>query len=200
MEIDLFKLQHSLSEMLTEKRFYHSLGVQATSFAMAARYDYDLNKASLAGLLHDCAKCLTDDQLLYYCETNHIIVRDVERSIPYLLHGKLGAFYAEHKYSIKDADVLSAITYHTTGKSDMTLLEKIVFTADFIEPGRSDKRIPNLNQIRKIAFNNLDLAVYRILESTLTYLKNENQKIDTLTVEAHAFYKEKIAPQERGLE
>lgn len=189
MEYDVFKIQHNLSQELTEKRFYHSLGVQTTSFAMAIRYNYDVDKANLAGLIHDCAKCLQDEQLLLNCVTYNIPISEVERRNPYLLHGKLGAYYAELKYGINDTDILSAITYHTTGKVDMTLLEKIIFTADFIEPGRSAKRIPNLNEIRKLAFEDLDKAVYRILDSTLHYLKEEGQEIDNLTAQAYDFYK-----------
>lgn len=192
MEYEIFELQQKLSRKLAEKRFYHSLGVQATSFAMAIQIGADadtVEKANLAGLMHDCAKYLSDEKMLMRCKKYNLAISEVETRNPYLLHGKLGAYYAEYKYGIIDADILSAITYHTTGKPDMTLLEKIVFTADYIEPNRSENQIPDLNEIRKLAFDDLDKAVYRILENTLYYLKGEHQEIDNLTVEAYDYYK-----------
>jgi len=189
MEYDIYTIQHDLSKKLTEKRFYHSLGVQTISFAMAIQYGYDVEKANFAGLLHDCAKYLQDEKLLLKCEKYNLPISELERRNIYLLHGKLGAYYAENKYGILDADILSAIIYHTTGKPNMSLLEKIIFTADYIEPNRSSKRIPDLNEIRKLAFSDLDKAVYRILNNTLLYLKSEQQEIDYLTVEAYNYYK-----------
>lgn len=189
MEYDIFTLQHDLSGVLTEKRLYHSIGVQAFCLALALHHGYNVEKANLAGLIHDCAKCIPDDQMLMECDNNNITVKEVERRNPYLLHGKLGAFYAEHKYGIKDSDILSSVVYHTTGKPDMTLLEKIVFTADYIEPNRSSKQIPDLNAIRALAFENLDEAVYKILENTLHYLEGVQKEIDNMTIDAYLYYK-----------
>lgn len=189
MNYNIFELQQKLSKKLTEKRFYHTLGVQAISFAMAIQYGYDIEKANLAGLLHDCAKCLPDETLLSECNTYGLSVSEVERRNPYLLHGKLGAYYAEYKYGIVDAEILSAIIYHTTGKPNMTLIEKIIFTADYIEPNRSSKQIPDLNEIRRLAFENIDKAVYRIIENTLNYLENEHLEIDNSMVDAYDYYK-----------
>jgi putative HD superfamily hydrolase of NAD metabolism len=189
MKNEIFDLQHDLSKRLTEKRFYHSLGVQGTSVALAALYSCDIEKANLAGLLHDCAKCLSDKELVEECRSYKLPISDVENRNPYLLHGKLGAYYAEHRYGIGDEEVLSAITFHTTGKAAMTMLEKIIFTADYIEPNRLAARIPELNHIRKAAFCNLDEAVFKILENTLNYLNQEHQEIDLLTVAAYDYYK-----------
>ncbi len=189
MDYDIYALQHDLTNILTEKRLFHSFGVQDFSFALALRYGYDTSKANVAGLLHDCAKCIEDTIMLKECEKYNIPVREVEHRSPYLLHGKLGAYYAEHKYGIIDSDVLSAITYHTTGKPDMSLLEKIVFTADYIEPNRSRDHIPGLDKIRELAFFDLDKAVYQILTNTLQYLKCKQLEIDNLTIDAYDYYK-----------
>lgn len=189
MDYDIYALQHELSNILTEKRLFHSFGVQSFSFALALRYGYDTSKANVAGLLHDCAKCMKDTTILMECEKNNIAVRAVERRSPYLLHGKLGAYYAEYKYGITDRDVLSAITYHTTGKPDMNMLEKIVFTADYIEPNRSTKCIPGLEYTRELAFCDLDKAVYQILDNTLQYLESKQLEIDNLTIDAYDYYK-----------
>lgn len=185
----LMSIKKSLAKELTEKRFYHTLGVEAVSFSLAIQHNCDMDKALLAGLLHDCAKCLPNQELLIQCDKYNLPVSDVERRNPYLLHGKLGAYYSELNYGITDKEVHSAIAYHTTGKPDMTLLEKIVFTADYIEPGRSSDRIPDLGEIRKLAFSNLDEAVVRILSNTIKYLKSEGQEIDQLTIKAYEYYK-----------
>lgn len=192
MDYDIYDLEHELTKVLTEKRLFHSFGVQGISFALAIRHGCDTSKANVAGLLHDCAKCMEDTDILMECDKYKIPVKEVERRNPYLLHGKLGAYYAEHKYGITDFDTLSAITYHTTGKPDMNLLEKIVFTADYIEPNRSSNRIPGLDAIRELAFTDLNKAVYQILFNTLNYLENQQQEIDNLTIEAYDYYKKYI--------
>ncbi|BCJ94962.1 hydrolase [Anaerocolumna cellulosilytica] len=192
MNYDIYILQHKLSKILTEKRFYHSLGVQAMSLSLAARYGGDCDKAILAGLLHDCAKNLKNEVLLSECEKYDLGISEVERRNVYLLHGKLGAYYASQKYNITDKEVLSAIVYHTTGKPDMALLEKILFVADYIEPGRGADRIPELNTIRETAFSDLDKAVLLILSNTLSYLEEKGQEIDEMTKRAYEFYKNRF--------
>lgn len=192
MEYDLFTLKKNIAKEMTEKRFYHTLAVESVSFSLAIRYNYDTDKATLAGLLHDCVKCLPDEEMLMQCEKYNLPISDVERRNAYLLHGKLGAYYAMQKYGILDEDILSAITYHTTGKENMNLLEKIVFTADYIEPNRSKKRIPDLDNIRKLAFSDIDKAVYQILANTLNYLDSGTGEIDQLTVKAYEYYKKKL--------
>ncbi|MDF2951521.1 MAG: hypothetical protein K0S18_1104 [Anaerocolumna sp.] len=194
MKNDLLAIKKSLSTILPEKRFYHTLGVEAVSFSLAARYESNTNQAALAGLLHDLARCFPDPELLKQCDAYHLPVSEVERRNPYLLHGKLGAYQAKEVYGITDSNMLSAIAYHTTGKPDMNLLEKIIFTADYIEPNRSGKHIPDLDEIRSLAFHDIDQAVYRILDNTLKYLESGTQEIDPLTKEAYNFYKQKINP------
>ncbi len=189
MEYDIFTLQKKLSKIMTEKRFYHSLGVQGMSLALAIRYGYDMDKANLAGLLHDCAKDMEDEELIAECKKYKLPVSDVENRNGFLLHGKLGAYYSEYKYGVTDPEILSAINWHTTGKPDMALLEKIIFVADYIEPNRTCKRIPELNSIRRLAFMDLDKAVLEILENSLLYLKKKGKEIDKLTVEAYDYYK-----------
>ena len=192
----LTKIQDKLKEKLSEKRFQHTLGVQYTCACMAMRYEEDVYLASLAGLLHDCVKYMTDEQLLEKCTKYHLHVRDVERRNPYLLHAKLGAYYAEKKYGISDERVLAAITWHTTGKPDMNSLEKIVFAADYLEPGR--KMIPGLPEVRRMAFQNLDQTVALILRNTLQYLDDKQGKeIDSYTRDAYEYYKEKLLIKNR---
>lgn len=189
----LEKLQKKLQKKLTEKRYRHTIGVQYTAIALAMRYGADLQQAALAGLLHDCAKCLSDKEMLSECEKYQIKVNDTEKRQPYLLHAKLGACYARKKYKIDDEEICTAIRYHTTGRADMGLLEKIIFTADYIEPHR--KMLDALPAIRKMAFEDLDEAVYMILKGTIGYLqegdKSSKKEIEEHTLQAYAFYKER---------
>lgn len=186
---DFEEINCKLQKELTKKRYTHTLGVSYTAAALAMKHGYDIKKAQVAGLLHDCAKCNTDEKMLEKCKKNKIMITDVEKRNPYLLHAKLGACLAKKQYGIEDEEILSAIAYHTTGKPAMSELEKIVFISDYIEPNR--KEIRGLPQIRKIAFENLDEAVFMILDNTLLYLKEESGKkeIDAMTEKAFEYYK-----------
>ena len=156
----LKKLTKEMQKVQDPKRFTHTLGVEYTAAALAMRYSEDVERAQIAGLLHDCAKCMENDKLLSVCEKYHLPATDVETRNPYLLHARVGSYLAKKEYKIEDPEILSAILYHTTGRPGMTLLEKIIFTADYIEPGR--KQAPNLTQIRHLAFTDLDAAVTKI--------------------------------------
>lgn len=193
-ETDVYKLQNKMKKALEEKRFEHTLGVAYTATNLAFVYDYDDKKAFVAGLLHDCAKCLSHEKRLLVCEKNRLEITTVEEENPVLLHAKVGAFFAKEKYGIYDLDILDAIRYHTTGRPDMGLLEKIIYVADYIEPHR--KKLPRLSEIRKIAFEDLDRAIYMILENSLKYLEKGGSKIDPKTEETYVFYKKVM--EERG--
>lgn len=186
--INISKLQKAMEKTLDAKRYEHTLGVAYTAASLAMRYDVDINDALVAGLLHDCAKCLSNDKKVSICEKNNIHVTEIERKNPSLLHAKVGSFIAMDTYHIKDMDILNAIMYHTTGRPEMSLLEKITFISDYIEPGR--KQAPNLPIIRKLAFIDLDKALLKILEDTLEYLKQSREEIDTATQETYEFYKQ----------
>ena len=99
-------------------------------------YGADLEKALTAGLLHDCAKGRGVKEQIRYCEKHGILLTEAELAMPALIHAKLGAYLAEKDYGITDPEILDAITYHTTGRPDMSLLEKIIYIADYIEPNR----------------------------------------------------------------
>ena len=183
------KLRKKIKKAQTSNRYEHTLGVEYTAAALAMRYGADMEKALLAGLLHDCAKCLSNDELLEFCEKHHIPVTTPERKSPFLLHGKVGGYLAEKKYKVEDPDVIGAIECHTTGKPDMTLLEKIVFIADYIEPGR--KRASDLTELRKLAFSDLDAALTQILGNTLDYLRENDYSIDPHTEETWKYYRDR---------
>lgn len=183
---DFKDLRKAMKEAQSSKRFEHTKGVEYTSAALAMRYGASMEDALAAGLLHDCAKCLPGDKQLSICEKHGLVVTDVEKKNPLLLHSKVGACLAEHKYGVTNQDVLNAIRNHTTGRQGMSLLEKIVFVADYIEPGR--KEAANLTHIRKLAFEDLDRAVLKILEDTLKYLQGAGGEIDPRTHETWEYY------------
>lgn len=187
-DYDFIKMQKKLSKYLDEDRFEHTLGVMFTCASLAMVHGYDLKDAQAAGLLHDSAKCIPNKKKLKMCAEHNIPVTPFEKEHPFLLHAKLGAYVARAKYGITDEEILSSITFHTTGKPEMSTLEKIVYIADYIEPGRD--RVQNLSEIRKIAFQDLDECMYVILKDTLDYLEETPGEIDSATEDAFAYYKD----------
>lgn len=185
-EYNFIKIEKKLSKYLDEARFSHTLGVMYTCASLAMVHGYDLQAAQIAGLLHDSAKCIPNKKKLKICAQNDIPVTNFEREHPFLLHAKLGAYIAAEKYGVTDKEVLSSITYHTTAKPEMTLLEKIVYIADYIEPARD--KAPHLTELRKLAFQDLDECIYEILEDTLLYLDKNPDDIDSTTKDAFDYY------------
>lgn len=190
MEDQLREICARLKSTLKPGRYEHTKGVAYTAANLAMCYGADMKRAFLAGMLHDNAKNVSDDELLEFCMTQGLEVREVEKTSKYLLHAKVGAYQVKHVYCIEDEEVASAVFYHTTGKPAMTLLEKIIFTADYIEPNR--REIPGLAEIRSIVYKDLDHAVYLILRNTLNYLKSQKDDclIDPLTIETYEYYKQ----------
>ena len=188
-KFDLQKIEKKLKKYLDEDRLWHTLGVMHTAASLAMVYDVDIEKAQLAGILHDCAKCIPTKKKLKLCKENNIPVSDFEKEHPLLLHAKVGAYIASEKYGVKDPEILQSIAWHTTGTENMTDLEKIIYIADYIEPARN--KAPRLPEIRKIAFQNLDLCMYEILHDTLNYLDSNPDDVDQTTVEAYEYYRKK---------
>jgi predicted HD superfamily hydrolase involved in NAD metabolism len=184
--LSLHKLSKQLSKALDKSRYEHTLGVSYTAAALAMRYREDIEKAQLAGMLHDCAKCLDNSKKIRICEKNNIEITEAERSNPFLLHAKAGACLAAKKYGVEDEDVLNAITYHTTGRPGMSMLEKIIYIADYIEPGRNQE--PDLQELRALAFQDIDKALLEILQHTLLYLSASQKEIDPMTQKTYDYY------------
>ena len=181
-------LKKDLKREMDDSRYEHTLGVMYTSAALAMRYEYDMERAMLAGLMHDCAKCIPNAKKLKLAEKNGLEITELERNNPFMLHAKVGAMLAKVKYDIDDEEVLGAIRWHTTGKPNMNLLEKIVYVADYIE-ARRDKA-EDLPVIRRLAFEDLDEALYQILEGTLNYLGSKGAFVDPMTQKTYDYYKQ----------
>lgn len=184
------KIRKKLEKALDSKRFEHTLGVAYTASALAMCHQADITKAHTAGLLHDCAKCLSNDKKIAICKKHHIPITEAEKENPFLLHAKVGSYLARTEYQVQDQDILNAISNHTTGRPGMSQLEKIIYIADYIEPGR--KHAPDLTAVRRLAFQDLDQALFRILQDTLQYLKSIDGPIDAMTEKTWEFYRDQL--------
>lgn len=186
---DIANIRKEMEAVLSSKRYNHTLGVAYTAAALAMAHGEPMEGALTAGLLHDCAKSMHGSELVAICEKARLNVTAVERSNPTsLLHAKAGAYLAQHKYGITDDDILNAIRYHTTGRPDMSKLEKIIYIADYIEPNR--KQLSELDLIRRIAFHDLDRTMEKILANTLAYLQTSDGQVDDMTIKTYNYYKQ----------
>ncbi len=184
--MELQAMRKQLKKELDKERYEHTKGVMYTAGCLAMAYQYPIETAMIAGLLHDCAKCISNKEKIAICEKNHIPISDIEYANPSLLHGKAGTIIAKEQYHIKSKEILHAIEVHTTGCPNMSVLDKIIFIADYIEPAR-DKAL-HLAEIRQLAFQDLDACVAFIARDTLTYLKKQGSIIDPITQQTYDYY------------
>ncbi|MCI7323331.1 MAG: bis(5'-nucleosyl)-tetraphosphatase (symmetrical) YqeK [Lachnospiraceae bacterium] len=185
MEIN--EIRKKLKKELDKARYEHTMGVMYTAGSLAMAHGYDYQKAMVAGLLHDCGKCLPTSEKISLCEKHHILITPVERENPGLLHAKAGMVLAEENYGVTDPEILHAIKVHTTGEPNMNMLDKIIYVADYIEPLRCEA--PRLDVIRQIAFSDLNQCVAEILYDTLHYLSGRKGSIDPSTQLTYEFYR-----------
>ncbi len=176
MELEEIKLD--LKRNLSSKRFTHSAGVATMAKHLAEKYGADPEKAYLAGWVHDCAKELSLSEMQAIVKENGLSLDKYMMASRALLHGPCGSLLAKSRYGIEDRDIASAIYFHTTGQPGMTLLEKIIFLADYIEPSRD---FPGVEKLRKKAEQNLDEAVLAAYDSTISHLLDQQAYIYDLT-------------------
>ncbi|MGC8972326.1 MAG: bis(5'-nucleosyl)-tetraphosphatase (symmetrical) YqeK [bacterium] len=169
-----------LERHLSKERFLHTLAVEKEAISLAEKYNVDIKKASLAGLLHDCAKGFSDEELIRLAKTYNIPLSICDFSSPQLLHAPVGSVFAREYFGIKDGDILSAIRKHTTGDKEMSTLDKIIFIADYIEYYRD---FPGVNHLREIVKIDLDKAVLFAVSLTIDYIVRNNWVIHPKTIE-----------------
>lgn len=174
-------IKSDLKEKLTEKRYNHSVNVMEVAVKLADKYNEDKSKAAVAGILHDCARCLKYEDAVKLCKLYNIHVDEEIISQIELLHGPLGEAIARNEYGITDEDILSAIRYHTTGYINMSMLEKIIFIADYIEPARN---FEGVEEARRLAFEDIDRAVLYSLDNTIRHLLSKGAVIHCNTIMA----------------
>lgn len=178
------KMLYKLKKALDSQRYEHTLGVEETARQMAKCFGADEEKAALAGLLHDCAKCLPLEKMVKAAKGEQL--DDVMRESKALMHSVAGMCMARDLYGVEDGEVLSAIRWHTTGRAQMTALEKIIYLADMIEPSR--KPYPGLNELRKRCFTDLDDAMHFALASSLAHVQAQGKTLHPDTLAALADY------------
>jgi predicted HD superfamily hydrolase involved in NAD metabolism len=170
-----------VKKQLTEHRYNHTIGVMETAIKLAEKYGSDMKKAELAAIFHDYAKFRPKDEM------RQIII---EQNMPPLLldynnelwHAPVGAYLAEKEAGIEDEEVLDAIRYHTSGRVDMTVLDKIIYLADYIEPGR---HFPGVDEVREMAGESLDNALLQSMKNTIQFLMKKNQPVFPDTFHAY---------------
>lgn len=179
----------SLKISQKETRFEHTLGVACTACSLAMCYKEDFEKAYLAGLLHDCSKTKDADYILMAKEYG-MEIPDYAYNSPALLHAPLSALMAKDVYNIDDEEVLKAISSHNFGHPDMSLLEKILYVADYIEPNRNFDP-EKLNCYRCLAFEDIDKCLYYILQDTIEFVKNNGYTLVPISYDTYLFYENK---------
>ncbi len=182
--MDYTKIKEWLKNNLNEKRYIHTLGTAECAKELAKKYGLNEEKAYLAGLLHDCAKCFSNEKLLDIIHKN-LQVEECEMLNYKTLHAPVSAFIAETEFNVTDKEVLSAIRWHTLGKLDMTDFEKIVFLADKIEPNTRDKEYSEQIRVLLDEENGLNKALLRCYKETIKSLVKRDLKICLLTIEIY---------------
>lgn len=177
--LDTDSIKKYLESSISPKRFIHSVNVSNTAASLAELYGGDALKAAVAGLAHDCARELEKTQLLVCLEEEGMVADEMTKEIKELLHGPAAVHICRKVFGIEDEEILNAIRYHTTGRVNMTLLEKIVYLSDFIEPSRS---FEGVERLRKLAVGNLDRALLLAFNSSIEYLISKNGLIHMDTI------------------
>lgn len=157
----------TLAAELRPARFRHSRDVSRTAIRLSERWGADIEQARIAGILHDCARSLKGDALLSAVKGEGLLPSEIELMQPALLHAPLGAVWAQKRFGVDDPAILQAIRRHTTGAMNMTLLDKIIYLADYIEPGRN---FPGVEKIRELAAVGLDEALLEAYNRTIAYI------------------------------
>lgn len=159
------EIKAELKKILSEKRYVHSLGVADEARKLAAKYGVDESRAYLAGLVHDCAKEVPPQDMEGILKNKYgVSVDSMSKLTPKILHGVLGACEAQSKFGIYDPEILDAVKYHTTGKGNMSMLAKIIYIADYIEPNRD---FDGVNELRRLAYKDIDEAIIKGIDDTI---------------------------------
>lgn len=168
-----------LKKEIDEERFQHTMRVAEVSKKLAREYNVNIEKAEISALLHDCAKYKDKSILLKKAYEFGIILDNVFKDNTNIIHGLLGAEIAKSKYNVLDKDILNAIRYHTIGRKNMTILEKIIFISDYIEP---DRNFEGIKKVRDLAEKDIDKAIILAIDKTIKYLIYKGETIHPNTI------------------
>lgn len=173
-----------LNNNLPKKRYQHILGVEEMALALAEHHGGNLDQCGTAALFHDYAKYMDLEESLRILKENNYLPDATEAESTELLHSKVMAYIAKNQFGVLDQDTLNGISFHTTGRENMSLTEKILFIADAIEKNRS---YPGVEDLRKEAFHDLDNALLAIIDEQIVYLINKRKKIHANSIFARNF-------------
>lgn len=179
--MNLVEMDALLKQSLKPNRYTHSVNTMKVAVSLAQHYGENADIAAVAGLLHDCAKNLSDDETKQYCEANGIKLNEIELRQVFLMHGAVGSIIAKEKYGVESEVILNAIKYHTTGFAKMNMMDKIIFLADYIEPSRTHCEVEDA---RKLAYVDINKALLRAFDNVIKYVINCNGLIHPSTIEA----------------
>ncbi|MCX7951367.1 MAG: bis(5'-nucleosyl)-tetraphosphatase (symmetrical) YqeK [Clostridiales bacterium] len=177
--IEKEKIISFIENRLTKNRFIHSLNVAKVAVELAKIYNIDIYNAEVAALLHDNAKSLNNEELMYYVDKYNIKLDDVDLFSPQILHSYVGAYLAKDNFDI-DEDIFNAIYNHTVGRKNMSMLEKIIFIADIIEEGRN---FNGVEELRELAFKDINKAIIMSCEKTIEYVISKGLLLHLNTIE-----------------
>ena len=179
------EIETILKEMLPERRLKHSLNVSKCAVKLSEIYKCDKQKAEIAGLVHDCAKYFTDEQIEDCVRKFNIELDSLEVNNIALSHSVIGSYVAKEVFNIDDEEIINAIKYHTTGRENMSLLEKIIYMADLIEEGR---KFPRVEELRELTFSGkLEEALILSFNNTIKFVIDNDQLIHPRTVSARNY-------------
>lgn len=189
------ELKQLTKSMLSEKRYYHCLCVASQAETLARIFGVCEEAANTAGLLHDILKNQDNDKMLIFAKKFDIMFDSVEFDCPKLWHSIVGAEYVRHELKIQNDDIINSIRYHTTGRPNMSLLEKIIFVADCTS---LDRRYPDAEYARQLSYQNIDDALVYCLKFLINYLSKHNRIIHPNSINAYNFYISKESHCERA--
>lgn len=187
------EIENWLKQNLCEERYIHSIGVMEAAVELARMFNMDIEKAQITGLLHDSAKCFSNEKLLEIIHKHIPEVHDCELLNYKTLHAPVSAYLAATEFGIEDKEILDAIRWHTLGRCSMSDFEKIIFLADKIEAKTRDKEFRNQCLELLKEDNGLDKALFKCFEATIKSLVDRRLAICHLTIDVYNELLEKIA-------
>lgn len=188
--MDINQMDKKLKETLSERRYNHSIGVMEAAVNLARRFGADVEKARLAGLLHDCAKEVDKDEAVRLCDELGILIDEEKRVQKGLLHADLGAELIKRDYGIDDEEIYSAVKCHTMGRCNMTVLDKIIYLADFIEPNRIE--FEGLSELRELCKKDLDEAMLFAINLSISFVLKKGKVLHKQTIDTREYFRNLI--------
>ena len=176
------EIENYLKSKLTPERYAHVLSVRELAIDLAKKYSADLRKVNLAALLHDCAKWMRTSELYEVAANHGIQLDEIERDNSSLVHAPIGAMLAVSRFDVDNPEILNAIQIHTTGASGMSLIDKILYVADFAEPKRKHAEA---HSVRELAYQDLNRAAFEVSHYKIKHLLAKGVLIHPYTIDAY---------------